>query len=63
MRYAIIQSNIVQTVVVWDGVAAWSPPEETELLQLADGEPCGGGWTYEANATPIFIPPIDIPPE
>ena len=63
MRHAIIQSNIVQSVVVWDGVSAWSPPEGTELLQLAANEPCGSGWTYEANATPRFIPSIDIPPE
>ena len=63
MKYAIIQSNIVQSVVVWDGVAPWSPPEGTELLQLAADEPCGGGWTYEAGATPRFIPPADIPPE
>jgi hypothetical protein len=62
-RYAIIQSNIVWSVVVWDGVAPWEPPEGTELLQLADGERCGGGWTYEAGATPRFIPPADIPPE
>lgn len=60
MRYAIIQSNIVQSVVVWDGVAEWSPPEGTELLQLDEGEPCGGGWTYEAGAIPRFIAPIVI---
>ena len=58
MRYAIIQSNIVQTVVVWDGVAPWSPPEGTELVQLADGEPCGGSWTHEAGSTPRFSQPV-----
>jgi len=63
MRYAIIQSNIVQSVAVWDGVTEWQPPSGCELVALTDAEPCGGGWTYEAGATPRFIAPPDIPPE
>lgn len=57
MNYAIIQSSIVMNVIAWDGVAPWSQPDGTELLQLADGEPCGSGWTYEAGSTPRFIQP------
>ena len=62
-KYAIIQSSVVCTIIVWDGIAPWSPPEGTELLQLADGELCDSGWTYKAESTPRFIPPIDIPSE
>ena len=63
MNYAIIQSSIVTNVIAWDGVAPWSAPDGTELLQLAEGELCGCGWTYEEGATPRFIAPPDIPPE
>ena len=60
MRYAIIQSNIVWSVVVWDGVASWSPPEGTELVHLQEDERCGGGWTYEAGVTPRFSQPVVV---
>ncbi len=35
MRYAVVDSttNIVLNVVLWDGVAPWSPPENTYVIQ------------------------------
>lgn len=34
-KYAIInQSNIVENIIVWDGVSQWSPPEGCTLVPI-----------------------------
>ena len=41
-------------VVVWDGVAPWSPGVGAVALQLNAGEWCEIGAVYDANASPRF---------
>jgi len=55
-RWAVVsQSGAVETVIVWDGVAAFSPCHETD--QLVQCEPAvSAGWTYIAGE---FIAPAE----
>lgn len=32
-RYAVIEAGVVTNVVLWDGVAEWTPPEGAALVQ------------------------------
>jgi hypothetical protein len=44
--WAVIDGGLVVNTVVWDGVSAWSPPEGTALVCLADYPHVGIGWDY-----------------
>jgi len=45
-HWAVIRDGLVDSVVVWDGEADWTPPEGTVLESLADWPHVGIGWTY-----------------
>jgi hypothetical protein len=32
-RYAIIQDNIVISVIIWDGLTEWKSPQGTHVVQ------------------------------
>lgn len=54
--YAVIDGHEVVNVVLWDGdESKWSPPEGTIAYALADGQPCGAGWTWDGATS--FSPP------
>lgn len=55
-RYAVVsESNLVETVIIWDGVSAFVPCHETD--QLVQCEPAvSAGWTYIAGE---FIAPAE----
>lgn len=55
MTYAIIRNNIVENIIVWDGVSPYTPPEGTILVQT---DTAGIGWTYD-SATGEFTPPAE----
>ena len=44
--WAVIEGDTVVNTVVWDGESAWSPPEGTTLVSLADHRHVGIGWDY-----------------
>ena len=50
-HWAVIRDGLVESVVVWDGDADWTPPEGTILESLADWPYVGIGWTYNSKAT------------
>ncbi len=49
MRYAIVIGGIVDNVVIWDGISAWSPPDGSQAVQLDAGQACSIGWTYDGT--------------
>ena len=58
MNYAIVDdvTKVVQGVIVWDGVAPYTPPAGTTLVNV-DGIPCGPGWIQQPDGS--FIPPSE----
>lgn len=52
--YAIVENGVVANVIVWDGVAEYTPPDGTALVQIPDGTYTGPGATYSNGA---FGPP------
>lgn len=56
-RHAIIADGQVLNVILWDGVATWSPPPGTALVALQPDERCEIGDEYDANASPRFTMP------
>lgn len=47
MKYAVINSdtNIVENVIIWDGVAPWTPPAGCYVEPVGDSG-AGIGWSY-----------------
>lgn len=35
-KYAIVRNNIVENVVLWDGVSEWGHPEGCDLVDVTD---------------------------
>lgn len=59
MRYAVIESEIVVNVAVWDGSSPWSPGEG--LIAVRSDE-AGIGWSYDPE-TGAFSAPVEAPVE
>jgi len=59
MRWALVNSDlIVENVIIWGGGdPMW---DGLTTVQLADGERCDPGWTYDPNNLPRFIEPQEI---
>lgn len=57
MRWAIInlETNIVENVIIWDGVAPLYTTDMSSLIQLQENERCVAGDLYDLNSTPRFI--------
>jgi hypothetical protein len=55
MKYAVISSatNIVENVIVWDGVTPWTPPAGCYTVAIGDSG-AGIGWSYINGA---FVAP------
>jgi hypothetical protein len=49
MRYAIVKDGIIQTLIEWDGVTAWEPPEGATVYPFPDG-PAESGWIWNDGA-------------
>lgn len=61
-RWAVIKSNYVIDVVVWDGVTPWQYPGDYDLLIEENTENVGYGDWYEASEE-IFYRPLTTPPD
>ncbi len=57
MTYAIVQGGIVVNLILWDGLAPWTPPVGTDAVHVEPGEWVDIGATYDDKATPRFAPP------
>lgn len=62
-NWAVIREDdhICDNVVVWDGVAQWSPPEGHYVKELSPEDHAGIGWKWdpEANAWVDVRPPVE----
>jgi hypothetical protein len=56
-RHAIIVGVVVDNVILWDGVAEWTPPAGATVVALHADEQCEIGWTYDAKESPRFAAP------
>jgi hypothetical protein len=66
MRWALvnIETNIVEHIIIWDGVGNQYENRSWIPVQLNENEPdISNGWIYDANSDPRFTPPdiLEIP--
>lgn len=45
MKHAVIRNGIIENIVEWDGVAAWTPPAGT-TVELTEGLVLDIGWSW-----------------
>lgn len=62
MRWAVIKSNYVIDVIIWDGITPWRYPGDHDLLIEDPEEMLGYGDWYE-SAEGIFYRPLKTPPD
>lgn len=57
MNYAIVDSsNLVISVVVWDGASPWQPLDDCTAVLIPDGSEAWTGWSY---ADGQFVQPAE----
>lgn len=61
-RWAVIKSNYVIDVIIWDGVTPWQYPGDYDLLVEENTENVGMGDWYEASEG-VFYHPLSSPPD
>ncbi|QNB10899.1 hypothetical protein G5S35_04470 [Paraburkholderia tropica] len=58
--YALVKDGIVVNIVVWDGSASWSPPEDTTAVEVTEQSgPAYIGGTYSNGL--FSTPPENSP--
>jgi hypothetical protein len=59
MNYLLINSktNIVENVIIWDGVTQWEPPAGC-FVELAGESGASIGWTKNADGS--FSAPVEL---
>lgn len=57
-RYAVVNNvgNVVDNLIIWDGVATWSPPASTSAVVDNKTTPAKIGGTYDSGI-PDFVDP------
>lgn len=55
MRYAIVRNNLVENMIVWDGVTPYTPPDGTILVQ---SEAADIGWIYDPSTGVMSSPTV-----
>ncbi|WP_145932294.1 hypothetical protein [Yersinia bercovieri] len=71
-KYALVESDIVINVVLWDGIefnendgAGWSPPEDVVAVKIKEGEFPNIGLSYvdgvfeQEFPGEVVIPPVE----
>jgi hypothetical protein len=61
-RWAVIKSNYVIDVIIWDGITPWQYPGNHDLLIEDPEEMLGYGDWYESTES-IFYRPLKTPPD
>ncbi len=61
MKHAVIllSTNVVENIVIWDGVTQWNPLGAIATVRLEEGEPCDIGWIYDGTKSPRFTKPTE----
>lgn len=50
-RYAVIQNNLIRSVILWDGASAYTPDPGTTLMLEADAIAAGLQWYVTPDPT------------
>lgn len=45
-NYAIVENGVVVNIVIWDGVAEWSPNTGQTAVEIKDGDEVGIGYSF-----------------
>jgi len=61
-RWAIIKSNYVIDIIIWDGVTPYQYPGDYDLMIEEPTEKVGYGDWYEISEK-IFYSPLSTPPD
>jgi hypothetical protein len=56
----LVETNICDNVVVWDGTSPWSPPVDHYTVNI-DGSEVGIGWIYDPTNQTWTRPPEQDP--
>lgn len=61
MKWAVINThtNLVENVIVWDGISQIFSSAEEYLVQLHDGESCEMNDKYDSQLQPRFTKQLD----
>ena len=62
-RWAVIKSNYVIDIIIWDGVTNWQYPGDHDLLIEDPEEMLGHGDWYESSEDIFYRPIGKIPPD
>lgn len=57
-NYAIVKDNKVVNTCAWDGITEWTPPENTQAVEIPDDVVAGVGYDYIDGQ---FIAPVPKP--
>lgn len=57
MNYALIRNNVVENVIVWDGVEPYNPGADFILVKIENKAVVGIGWVYDGST---FAPPPEL---
>lgn len=57
MNYALVnkETAVVESIIVWDGITEWTPPDNMEPIQLSKSDVVYVGGTRNPDGT--FNPP------
>jgi hypothetical protein len=61
MRYAVIDNGIVSNIIILDDITQWVFP--SQIVAILNGEVCDIGYSYDENANPRFVAPVEPPQE
>lgn len=60
MRFAIVnQQNIVENIILWDGLEPWSPCHESDELHLIEDIVCAPGMVLNGDGT-FSYPVVEV---
>jgi len=65
-KYALINNqNIVDNIILWDGVDSWQPPENMTCINV-ENIVCSIGWSYDGSVftkpeTAVVVTPEPTP--
>lgn len=59
MQWLLVKNEVIENIVVWDGVTSWTPPEGYELVRYGGDllAKIGDGWVNGQ----LIIPPEPEP--
>ena len=60
MRYLVVRDGVIENVVIWDGVFAWTPPEGTTIEPDLHGSHIGWIKQEDGSFAAPFVPEPEV---